>query len=436
MSYIPANHPSQPEPTIAPYPPASSLPPDNYDTSLNLPSAGNSRSTKTIKTESKTDTREETSTREETDLDLPPVILGGGQFGYGIYDDDQGVLSDMPVRVIRMALRSGMNAFDTSPHYHPSEIIIGNALKCLESEFPRSSYKIITKAGKYGPTPRDHVYTPETIMDSVQRSLKRLHTDYLDVVYLHDVEFIATDPYPSPAGHHLPALDPSTSEAKTFHLDTTTYSPLGRGDEIILGALGALRTLQSAGKIRKVGIAGYPLPLLLRLSLMILHTTGIPLDIVQSYAHQTVQNAALGEGYLEAFTEKAKVNQVVNAAPLSMGILTTRGGPDWHPVIASKSPLEAVCKQAVELCQQRETSIEVVGTDFGFRVLRQQDLKRVPVVIGCKNLQEMERTLKSWWAVNNSDGHVKEIGEVEKQVMALFDQRGVRNWSWQSPMNA
>lgn len=46
-------------------------------------------------------------------LPLPPVMLGCATFGYGIYTDTNSVRSDMPVRVVRAALRAGMNAFDT-----------------------------------------------------------------------------------------------------------------------------------------------------------------------------------------------------------------------------------------------------------------------------------------------------------------------------------
>jgi hypothetical protein len=46
-------------------------------------------------------------------LPLPRVVLGCATFGYGVYDDKENVRSTMPVRVVRAALRAGMNAFDT-----------------------------------------------------------------------------------------------------------------------------------------------------------------------------------------------------------------------------------------------------------------------------------------------------------------------------------
>lgn len=75
-----------------------------------------------------------------------------------------------------------------APYYHPSEIILGRALEAVRDEFPRESYTLITKTGKYGPKVKDHIYDSETTRQSVERSLKRLHTDYLDVVCEHHTQ--------------------------------------------------------------------------------------------------------------------------------------------------------------------------------------------------------------------------------------------------------
>lgn len=71
-----------------------------------------------------------------------------------------------------------------APHYHPSELVLGRALAhpSVRAEFPRESYKIITKTAKFGPKVKDHIYDPEVVRKSIERSLRRLKTDYLDVV--------------------------------------------------------------------------------------------------------------------------------------------------------------------------------------------------------------------------------------------------------------
>jgi aryl-alcohol dehydrogenase-like predicted oxidoreductase len=172
------------------------------------------------------------------------------------------------------AHRYGIRAFDTSPYYDNSEIVVGTALKTLESEFPRTTYRLLTKVGRYGPIngsdpgPADFDYSPATIRRSVRRSLQRLHTQYLDVVYLHDIEFVSPCVAPRTAGNHLSALG---AEAAAYGLTPERdFSSGGEGggtgsmgtisaagsDERILEAVAELRALQAEGLIRQVGICG------------------------------------------------------------------------------------------------------------------------------------------------------------------------------------
>lgn len=84
----------------------------------------------------------------------------------------------------------GINSFDTSPYYGNSEYILGDALLELRNEFPRDHYYLATKIGRYGYTVKDFDYSAKRVYESVEESMKRMHTDYLDVVYCHDVEFV------------------------------------------------------------------------------------------------------------------------------------------------------------------------------------------------------------------------------------------------------
>jgi D-arabinose 1-dehydrogenase len=248
---------------------------------------------------------------------------------------------------------------------------------------------------------------------------------------LHDVEFVVSSPIPTPSGHHLEALNPSSASASTHHLHEP-YEVLGAGDSSILACLAVLREYQAQGKIRQVGISAFPLPVLLRLARVIKQTTGKPLDIIQCYAHQTLLNSALEEGYLAAF-EDAGVQTIVNAAPLSMGILTTGGGPDWHP---ARSPENAsvfdATREAVKVCDQAGATIEKVASDYGYRELRQNGGKGkvVPVVIGCKDLSEIHRTLESYGRVKRGEGKWE---EVQKKCRDLFREKGADGWTWESP---
>ena len=159
--------------------------------------------------------------------------------------------------------RYGIRAFDTAPYYDNSEIVLGTALKALEHEFPRSTYRLITKVGRYGPASSDFDYSPTALRASVRRSLRRLHTQYLDVVYLHDVEFVAPCIAPRAEGNHAGALG---AEAAAYGLapgepSSTDGVPRTRGsDERILDAIEALRALQAEGLILHIGIAGTRFP--------------------------------------------------------------------------------------------------------------------------------------------------------------------------------
>lgn len=59
---------------------------------------------------------------------------------------------------------------------------MGRCLERVRDEFPRETYQIITKVGKYGFKAGFHTYDRESVLSSVERSLKRLRTTYLDVV--------------------------------------------------------------------------------------------------------------------------------------------------------------------------------------------------------------------------------------------------------------
>lgn len=200
---------------------------------------------------------------------------------------------------------------------------------------------------------------------------------------MHDVEFIAS--YPDPAGFHLDALDPAHSadyHLGFLHTDEKPKS-LGKGDDSILAALEVLRNYQTQGKIRKIGIAGYSLPLLLRLSLLVLHETNQPLDIIQSYSHHNLLTSTLPT-FIPYFRHRAKVQHIANASPFNMGILTSRGPPDWHP--ASEKVKLAAREVVNDLSES--IKIETLASRFGMRELRSGD-QIVPVVIGAKDFQEV-----------------------------------------------
>ncbi|KAL9614895.1 MAG: hypothetical protein Q9167_000637 [Letrouitia subvulpina] len=238
---------------------------------------------------------------------LPPLICGTATFN-NQYNPDPYALPT--TGIVHKALSLGVRAFDTSPYYGPAEDLLGAALNTpfVLNNFPRRDYFLLTKVGRISGAEFD--YSASWVRQSVHRSLERLHTTYLDVVYCHDVEFV---------------------------------SP-----EEVLTAVNELRRIRDeSGIIKYVGISGYPVTTLCDLAEMILEKTGEPLDIVMSYANFTLQNTRLASVALPRL-KAAGVQAVPNASVLGMGLLRRTGVPigeqgDFHP---SPSGLRAAVKSA------------------------------------------------------------------------------------------
>lgn len=112
----------------------------------------------------------------------------------------------------------------------------------------------MTKCGRYGLTKAEFDYSPVTIRASVNRSLSRLNTTYLDAVYLHDIEFVSEQVQPRGAGHHALAL---STEAVAYGLAPGDEAKIrGPGDQVILDAVAELRKMKQEGLVKHIGITG------------------------------------------------------------------------------------------------------------------------------------------------------------------------------------
>ncbi|KAI0069162.1 Aldo/keto reductase [Artomyces pyxidatus] len=352
-------------------------------------------------------------------LKVSSLVFGAAAWSH-FYNDDAKLESDVPLRTIRLALRYGVWAFDTSPYYDSSEIVLGTALKALELEFPRSSYQLITKCGRYGADYFD--YSPETIRKSVKRSLTRLHTTYLDVVYLHDVEFVTPRIEPRKEGNHGAALG---DEAAAYGLKVGEEAKIwGEGDQKILDAIAELRKLQAEGLIKHIGISGLPLPTLLRIALLVLHTAPYrPLDVLMSYTQLTLQNDSLLT-FLPAFTERARIPQVITASPLCMGLLTP-SVPPWHP---APPAAHAAAKDAVHLCAGFEGGLPAIATAWAVKSAEDVGMA---TVIGLSSPFEVHRAVKSWRAVKEGE-KADEIDEYARKARKTFEDVNMNEWVWPS----
>jgi len=107
--------------------------------------------------------------------------LGFGAWPIGNRSHGKTMTKQEGVKLIRYAYQSGVNFFDTAPNYAKgkSEEILGQALKDVRD-------KVVINS-KFGHHPDDFIdFNPDLICTSLKGSLKRLQTNYLDSLILHN----------------------------------------------------------------------------------------------------------------------------------------------------------------------------------------------------------------------------------------------------------
>ncbi|MCQ6557487.1 aldo/keto reductase [Paenibacillus mendelii] len=242
-----------------------------------------------------------------TGLDVSVLSFGASSLGsvFRETDDSEGI------RTVHAAMDAGINYIDVSPYYGltKAEAVLGKAIRQL----PRDKFLLSTKAGRYGVDMFD--FTANKIVVSLEESLARLHTDYVDMLFLHDIEFVPAD-------------------------------------IIIEEAVPALHRLKEQGKIRFGGISGLPLELFETL------LPQIEVDTILSYCHYSLNDTSLLK--LLPLLETRGVG-LVNASPLSMGLLSTRSTPEWH---LASADLKAACKTAADYCVSQGSDIARLAIQF------------------------------------------------------------------------
>merc|ERR1719263_1149266 len=119
---------------------------------------------------------------------------------------------------------------------------------------PRSAYYINSKIGRYEKDPlRMFDFSYEKTYQAGLDTLRRLKLDYVDSLQVHDPEF-------------APSVD-----------------------VILEQTLPALQRLKSEGKIRLIGMTGYPLAL----QQEVISRSGIGIDTSLSYCHYSLNDTTL-----------------------------------------------------------------------------------------------------------------------------------------------
>lgn len=254
---------------------------------------------------------------------------------YGRENSEESAL-----RVVQRALELGIDYFDTSPLYGESEERLGRALNGV----PRDSYFLATKTGT-GTRPPD--YSREGTLRSVEKSLRLLGTDYLDLVQIHD-----------PAAQHIELA---------FTQD---------------GALGALETLKSQGVIGGIGIGVRDHDFLRR---AIGHGS---FDTILTYADfNLVRQTAREDLFDEASTHDVAI---ILGSPVLMGYLTERPWEELlreHGANPANPELQRVA-QVREWAASQNLSVLHLAVQF---VLREARLSTV--LVGATHVEEVEQNV-------------------------------------------
>lgn len=249
----------------------------------------------------------------KTGMKVSNISLGASSLG-GVF---HSIKEEEGIKAVHTAVDNGINFIDVSPYYGhlKAEIVLGKALK----EIQRGRYYLSTKVGRYGNNGVNlWDYSAKKATESVYESMERLNVDYIDLINVHDIEF----------------------------------ADLAQVCQETLPALVELRT---KGIVKHVGITNLTLR---HLKYVIDHVPEGTVESVLSFCHYCLNDDALTD-YLDYFEEKEI--GVINASPFSMGLLTERGAPDWHP---APKPLQELCSRAAQYCKERGKAIEQLAVKY------------------------------------------------------------------------
>merc|ERR1719336_83806 len=166
-------------------------------------------------------------------------------------------------------------------------------------------------------------FTYEKTYQGVLDTLKRLQLDYVDSMQVHDPEF-------------APSVDIIVSQT-----------------------LPALQRLKEEGKIKYVGMTGYPLAT----QREIFEKATVKIDTSLSYCHYALNDTSLiSSGFLDFCAERNVA--LINASPISMGLLNDRDPPGWHP---ARADTKALCKRAATYCREQGLDIAKLALHFCLR---------------------------------------------------------------------
>ena len=243
----------------------------------------------------------------KTELKVSVIGFGASPLG-NVFDDCN---ESEGIRSVHCAIDLGINFFDVAPFYGLTlaETRLGDALKGK-----RNDILLATKCGRYGL--RDFDFSYQRILDSADESLRRLKTDYVDLMQLHDIEF-------------------------------------GSKEKVLNEAIPALQKIKASGKARFVGITGLPVRYLAAIA------KEVEVDTVLSWAHYNLLQDEINEELVPLCQHKDM--GLMNAAPLVQRILSDASIPEWHNAPAE---LKAIQAPLLECCKKYGVALSDVAVRY------------------------------------------------------------------------
>ncbi|GAA4462629.1 aldo/keto reductase [Nibrella saemangeumensis] len=212
----------------------------------------------------------------QTNMDVSIIGYGASPLGnvFNVTDEREGI------RAVHTAIDHGINFFDVAPFYGDTlaEERLGKALLTK-----RNDLFLSTKCCRYGNGVFDFSY--HRALGSIDESLKRLRTDYVDLYIVHDIEF-------------------------------------GDREQVLNEAIPAAIKVKEQGKARYIGFSGLPVRYLAQIA------RAVAVDVVLSWGHYTLLNDEINEDLVPLSRQKGF--GLMNAAPLLQRILSDAPIPAWH----------------------------------------------------------------------------------------------------------
>jgi len=248
---------------------------------------------------------------------------------------------------------------------------LGGALEGID----RSRYLLATKVGRYGHEMKDFDFSAERVTRSIDESLARLGVDYVDLLQCHDIEF-------------------------------------GDLEQVVQETLPALKKIVAAGKARFIGITGLPL----KVFSTVLDQAPGAVDTILSYCHYSLNDTTLTQ--LVPYLQQRGVG-IINASPLSMGLLSDAGPPGWHP---APDAVKQACAKAAAFCRERGADIARLAVQFAVA-----EPRIATTFVGTASVENIVHNVK--WASEPLDTEL--LAGVQKILEPIHNQ----TWSSGRPEN-